>query len=1074
MKMKFIVLLVGALVISTFVYSQELLFSARIVDAQTGEPMTGAMVSVLPDRKTAVADSEGSVSIQIATGVKEVTVQLMGYKTLNWNGSLPGAEELVFRLEPLEMALDQVEVLATGYQQIPKGRSTGSFVQLEEDLVDRRVSTNLLDRLEDVTSGLVFNRAGDSGRDPISIRGRSTLGRFSQPLVVIDNFPYDGSLEDINPNDVASITVLRDAAAASIWGARAGNGVIVITTKSGRADQPMKVSLTANANWIEAPDPFLAPNLSVNDYIDVETRLFDSGFYNSQENSNSNPVLSPVVETLILQRDGKISDGEADLRMQQFRAADLRKDIQNYLLRPSLNQQYSLGLTGGSKIHSYHISLGVDENRGNVVGENSERLSLNLRNDFNLLKGRLVVKTGLYGVKSTAKDLEAGPGNLFYTALADMVPYARLTDDTGSPLVLSRELRNSFKEEATQSGLLDWTYVPLDEIGRTRNLSVGNDLRLNLGLDFKLTQGWKVVALYQYWENGLQNETFYREDSYYARDLINKFSQLDDNGGVVSEIPFGAILDRSVRKSHSHSARLQTDFRQRWTNGLELNVLGGAELKALDRYAFGNRFYGYNTERSSSLPVDYRVLYPQYHNPFQTAVIPGRDQLSQGADRFYSLFANGALSYKSRYDLTFSARRDASNLFGVRSNQRAVPLWSTGLGWTVSEEDFYGWEGMPFVKLRASYGYNGNVDRSLTAFTTAQVTTRNTLTQLPFLQIRNAPNQNLRWERIKIANLGLDFESRNSRISGSLEFYFKQGLDLIGQTPYAPSSGIEIFSGNTASTETRGVDLNLVTQNISGEFDWSTVWLISSLREEVTGFEVEPSITNLLDYGASGAGGNYFPNVGKPLFGVYSYAWTGLNAQTGDPVGLLNGEPSEEYATIINEASLESVVYHGPARPTTFGAIRNTFTFKGISVSANISFRFGYYFRRSSIQYNTLLQGRGGHSDYALRWQRPGDEVSTSVPSEPLGFDFYRDTFYRSSAVLVEKGDHIRLQDIRLGYNLKELSTSGFLQGFGKAELFLYANNVGMIWKATDSEWDPDYGFNRPLQSLAVGVQLDF
>ncbi|WP_339700947.1 SusC/RagA family TonB-linked outer membrane protein [Algoriphagus aquimarinus] len=1074
MRIKLIIWLIGGMLITQLGLAQGKVLSGKVVDARSGESLIGALVTILPDNTSAVADTDGLFRLEASSGAKEITVQFLGYATLKWSGTLPLDKELVLKMESLEMGLDQVEVVATGYQEIPKARSTGSFVQLDEELLDRRVSTNLVDRLEDVTSGLIFNRAGDTGRDPISIRGRSTLGRFNQPLIVIDNFPYDGSLDEINPNDVASITVLRDAAAASIWGARAGNGVIVITTKSGLNDQPLQVSLTANANWIQHPDPFLAPNLSVGDYIDVETDLFSSGFYNSSENNASHSVLSPVVETLILQRDGILTEAEANSRLQQFKSFDLRQDVENYLYRPSLNQQYSLGLSGGSKIHSYRLALGVDNNRGNVIGAASERISLNLKNDFNLLDGRLVIRTGLYGVTSSSVDQNSGPADLFYTALMDMYPYARLADEEGNPLSLNRELRNSFKEGAKQQGLLDWGYVPLDEIGRTPTERFNKDLRLNLGLDFKVTKRWKVSALYQFWENTSRLESLYKEESYYARDLINKFARIDENGNLVREVPFGAILDKNSRQSHSHSARIQTDFSKEWESGIEFNVLGGAELKTLDYEGFGSRFYGYNRERASSQPVDYRVLFPQFNNEFQTSLIPNRDQLSQGADRFYSLYANTSLSYKRRYDITGSVRRDASNLFGVRANQRAVPLWSAGLGWTISEEDFYGWRGMPFLKLRFSYGYNGNVDRSLTAFTTARIVTRNTLTQLPYLQISNPPNQDLRWERIKIINLGLDFESRNSRISGSLEFYQKLGLDLIGQTPYAPSSGIKVFSGNTASTQTKGFDVNLVTRNLTGEFSWTTVWLLSGLNEKVTDFEIEPSISNLLNYGDAGLGGNYFPNVGKPLFGVYSYPWGGLNPETGDPVGILDGEPSEDYAAIINGASLESVTYHGPARPTLFGSVRNTFTYKGFSLSANVSFRMGYYFRRSSIEFNPLLQGRGGHFDYALRWQNPGDELETAVPSKPAGFNFYRDSFYRNAGVLVEKGDHIRLQDVRLGYNLKQFSKEGFLSGIRTAELFLYANNLGMIWKSTDTKWDPDYGFNKPLKSIAVGIQLDF
>ena len=1054
-------------------HSQTSTISGRVVDANSKEPLSGAMVTVYPDTLSVIADGNGRFSLDATVGSSVLTVRFLGYNSLDYSLIDSGSGSLLLEMLPSDMELGGVDVLATGYQMIPKERASGSFVSLNEELLDRRVSTNLLDRLEDVTSGLILNRSGDVGRDPISIRGRSTLGRFSQPLIVIDNFPYDGSMDDINPNDVASITVLRDAAAASIWGARAGNGVIVITTKSGRQDQPMKVSITANANWIQKADPYMEPNLTVAEFIAMEEQLFADGYYNSSLASASNPAVTPVVETRYQEREGLISEQEAAARIAAFKSYDLRKDIQEYLYRPQLNQQYSLGLSGGSSAHSYLISLGYDDQRLGEVGNSNERITMNVKNDFRFLDDRLGIQFGLYGVKSKQVDQNSGPGDLYFTSTQSMYPYARLADDRGSPLELTNRFSNSFKREAETMGLLDWGYIPLEEIGRNPTVAELDELRVNLGGAYRIVGGLNFKLLYQYWQQGRLTETTYAEDSYFARETVNLFTEFDENGNLIRNIPAGGILDGSNTASQSHSVRALMDYSLSWGGKWDLTSLAGMELKSLDFESKTFRYYGYDPDRASTQLVDYKTRFPQSNSPTATAVIPNVDGIGSGRDRFYSLFANAALSFDKRYLLTFSARKDASNLFGVDANQRAVPLWSAGLGWTLSEEKFYNWSSLPYVKLRLSYGYNGNVDRSLSAYTTAQIITNNYLTQLPYAQIINPPNGNLRWERIKITNLGLDLESRNGRISGTLEFYNKDGIDLIGQTPFAPSSGIQTFTGNTASTNTKGYDLQLETRNLTGGITWTSVLLLSGLKEEVTAFNMETSVSNLLNYGNSGQGGTYFPVVGRPLFGIYSLPWAGLNPETGAPRGLLDGEPSEDYRTMVNEASMESIIYHGPARPTTFGAFRNTIAYKGISLSANISFRFGYYFKRSSVQYSPILMGRGGHSDYSLRWQVPGDERTTQVPSMPENRDSFRDTFYRNSGVLVEDGDHIRLQDIRLGYSLPNRSR-GVLSGFDRAEVFLYANNLGLIWTATDTNLDPDFGWRQPRKSLAVGIQMEF
>ena len=1067
-------MLLAFVLVSTLLESiaQRIPVTGKVLDGKTREELIGASVRVLESGTGKITDGEGTFHLQLEEGKYTLEIKYLGYVSEEIGITVPLMMELTVMLIPEDIELGAVEVLATGYQEIPKSRASGSFVSLDEELVDRRISTNLVDRLEDVTSGLILNRTGDTGRDPISIRGRSTLGRFSQPLIVIDNFPYDGSLDDINPNDVASITVLRDAAAASIWGARAGNGVIVITTKSGKHNRGTRVSFTGNANWIQPTDPFLAPNLAVGDYIDVEEMLFSQGYYTALESDFGHQVLSPVVETLIAARDGVITTSAADARIAAYRSYDLRNDLKEYIYRPQLNQQYNLGIEGGGDLHTYRLSLGYDGIRPEITGNTSNRITFSLKNDFSLLSDKLKVQTGFYGVKSRDKDSHLSAGDISFSSYAGMYPYARLADESGNPLALNRDYRNGFKQEMENLGLLDWSYVPLEERGRSNSSSVGDDLRVNFGLTYELLPGLSLQGLYQYWQNTGLSERLYAEDSYEARNLINQFTQIQESGALTYAVPKGGIYSFSNSKAHSHSGRMQANYAKSWEQGWQLNVLAGAEVKALESNSYSGRYYGYNAELATSQVVDYVSLFPLSTNPFATSQIPNTDGIGILRDRFYSGFANASLLYQDRYLLTLSARKDASNLFGVATNQKSVPLWSAGLGWTLSEEGFYHWDGMPYMKLRASVGYNGNVDRSLTAFTTARSTTFNPITQIPYSIIVNPPNENLRWEKIKILNLGLDWESRSGRVKGTFEGYKKEGMDLIGTVPYAPSTGITAFSGNNAATQTTGFDLSLETVNLKGKFTWSSVLLLSGIEEKVISYEDEINVSNLLNYGITGMGGTYFPIEGRPLFGVYSLPWEGLNPETGAPVGLLDGEASEEYRDIINGATLESLVYHGPARPTVFGSIRNTLSYRGFSLSANISYRFGYYFRRSSVQYESILQGRGGHSDYALRWQEAGDELVTQVPSMPEARDAFRDQFYRSSSVLVEKGDHIRLQDIRLGYKIPSGSTLSEI--LRNAEFFLYANNLGMIWKATDTDWDPDFGTFKPRKSIALGVQLDF
>jgi hypothetical protein len=216
------------------------------------------------------------------------------------------------------------------------------------------------------------------------------------------------------------------------------------------------------------------------------------------------------------------------------------------------------------------------------------------------------------------------------------------------------------------------------------------------------------------------------------------------------------------------------------------------------------------------------------------------------------------------------------------------------------------------------------------------------------------------------------------------------------------------------------------------------------------------------------------PLVGRPLYSIYALKWMGLDPQNGNPQGWLAGHVTEDYNSVVNSSDLSNLLYKGPANPPFFGSLRNSFSWRQWQLSFNIIYKFGYYFRRSSIEYYNLITGASkGHPDYDRRWQNAGDEQNTYVPSLELPADPNRDTFYSNSEPLIEKGDHIRLQDLQFGYDLTK-------KAFPKLpvpliRLYLYANNIGILWKANHQGIDPDYVTSIPNpRTLAMGVKLNF
>ncbi|WP_367915791.1 SusC/RagA family TonB-linked outer membrane protein [Leadbetterella sp. DM7] len=1042
--------------------------SGKIIDAATDLPVSNVSIKVLDSDNGTTSDSLGMFSLIVKDWPITLLITHVGYERVYW--PLNGDPKVFFeiRLKSGHLELDEV-VISTGYQQIPRERMTGSFSQVDRELFNRRVSPDILARLEDVVPGLIFNRR--HGANNISIRGRNTISGDGQPLIVVDNFPFEGDLSSLNPNDIENVTVLRDAAASSIWGARAGNGVIVITTRKGAYQRAPVITFNTNITVAEKPNQYYQPQMSSTDYINWEQFMFQRGYYNSFINSPNMEAFTPAVELLFQQNNGQISEDVVKQQIESLKGYDLRRDINKYLYRYSLNSQYSLTLSGGTANQKYALSVGYDKILPASIGERRERITLNANHTYGLFNNKLEINTGIYysGQSQERNSLD----QLTYQSIQGtqpLYPYARLADEHGRSLIAEKNHRLSYAEKAIEAGLLNWTYNPLEEMKLFDKTTRGEEIRLRAGLNYKILPFLNAEIFYLYQKSTSLLRDHYSVSTYFTRDLINQYTQIGADGRLVFPIPKGGILDRGISTMAGHSLRGQLNFSKKAGIG-ELDAIAGAELRDHHTERVNSRWYGYDDEYATSVQVDYVTSFAPYIYPsgFRTR-IPGNSAQSYLIDRYLSFYTNAAYSIENKYVLSGSTRLDQSNLFGVGANQKGVPLWSAGLAWVMSSDEFMKEAPLSYLRMRATYGSGGNVNKSLSAKTTASFSSGDLLSLLPYATIQNPPNPSLRWEKVKTLNFGLDFETRNGRVGGSVEYYLKRGLDLFGQVPYAPSTGISVFNGNTAATQGRGVDLSTNLQVLRGRFDWNINFLFSYLTDRVTEFKTKYSTSLFLTAGESGG----YVREGKPQYALYSYDYAGLDPENGDPLGYLDGQVSNDWRSIIQRSTIEDLRYHGSARPTMFGSFRNTLRWRNFTLSSNVSYRMGYYFRRSSVNYAALWLGLIVHGDYEKRWKQPGDELLTSVPSIPNSLNAIRNQFYMNSAALVEKGDHIRLQDVQLSYTLKKVKFGNFELDNG--QIYVYANNLGIIWKATKTNLDPDYPISNfpPQSSLAGGIRFNF
>lgn len=1041
----------------------------RVTDS-AGNGIEGATVTT-EDKGMSVgveSDERGYFALRMKGVRRSVAVSYVGYATQHYEG-VAGSRELSVVMRSTPGQLGGV-VISDGFKDIPAERATGAFDIIRREEIGRRPSASVVDRLDGVAGSYLVNKNIQAGtnQSSVSIRGRSTIFSNAEPLVVVDNFPYSGDVNNINPEDIESISILKDAAAASVWGTRAANGVIVIRTKQGRYAQGPHLSFNSSLTVGGKPDLYYQPVLSSSDFIDVERYLFNLGFYDNAIGSLSHPAISPAVEIMLRQRDGGLTAEQAAAGLDTLRGRDSRRDVGRYFYQRSVNQQYWLGLSGGAASQRYALSAGLDQDRAVQTRNNYRRITMSGNHSYRLIPQHLELSSSFaFASTRTDKD-QAG----IYSSL----PYLSLVGSNGQALAVPYGLRAGYIDTVGGGRLLDWHYRPLDELGNASNVIRLTDWRLNEGLHYRIGAGWQVHALYQYGQGNSDQQNLQNIHSYYTRDLINSFTQVGASGQFTYPVPLGGIMDETTMEYQSHNGRLQAEYHPSLGADHELHLLAGAEVQSVRTRTKVSRVYGYNEASQTGVPVgSYTTLYPQYATGSMVS-IPYPDNNVSTADYYFSSYLNGGYRYKQRYTLTGSARLDQSNLFGVDINNKSLPLWSAGLMWEMSREGFYKVSWLPFLRLRATNGYNGNVYKSITGFTTVNAQGTYDAQFLygflnsygsPAASISNPPNPHLRWEQVAVFNTGADFASKDSVMQGSVDYYTKTGKYLIGPASLDPTSGNVAYTANVAHMLTRGIDVHLRLQLPLGTVGYNSVVLFNLVRDKVTRYLLTPtSIQPFLNTLSIN------PLVGRPLYSLYALRFAGLDG-AGNPQGMLNGKASEDYTNIIKSSNFADLVYQGPVNPPIFGSWRHTFTYKQWGLSFNIVYKFGHYFMRPSINYYNLFQGLStGHPDYDLRWQHPGDELHTSVPSMTYPADPVRDNFYNVSTVLVEKADLIRLQDIQVFYDLDKRKLPWL--PVHTLHVYGYANNVGLLWTANKRKVDPDAVSGMPApRSIAIGFKMD-
>ncbi len=1042
--------------------AQQMRIEGKVVNDSTGLSVSGASIYIIGGATT---QSRGDGSFILTTNIAQpvLIITASGFKpdTLSITNKSSG---LLIQLKPVHVLLKEVTI-NTGYQQLSPEKTTGSFETINSRLLNRSVSNNILSRLEGVASGFYVDNSKDKAG--FFIRGLSTLRAETQPLIILDNFPYDGDINNIDPDNIETITVLRDAGAASIWGAKAANGILVITSKKGKYGQGKNVSFAVNYTLGKKPDILKSNDfMSSADFMGVEKFLFEKGYYNADlSNQFSYPVVSPLVEMLALERSGSITAQQVSDSMTLWAKQDVRHDYLRYLYQPMLMQQYSTALSGGSSAMNYMFSLNYDKTRTNIVGNEGYRGNINIRLGFKPT-AKLELQTAMqYTIGS---DDFNGFSSIQASAFkARIYPYARLADDAGNPIAVIKQYRSAYVDTAGAGVLLDWKYRPLEEQRLADNNFYRRDLQASLGFKYTFNNQLSAELKAQWQQSSNENRYHYSVATFYARDLINRFTNRAAGNTIVRNIPVGGVLDAQDIRFVSGALRGQINYNSSLTKDLELSALAGFEAREVRENGESERTYGWDANRLTYANVDPTRFYNLWENLGGDVIISGKS-FTNTTNRFVSWFGNAAWNYRKKYLLSGSVRKDASNLFGVNTNQKWNPFWSVGGAWKLSREKFYRFNTLPELSIRVTYGFSGNIIPGQSALPILSYS-ENSVIPVPYAAVNNAPNPSLRWEQTGTLNLAADFVMKGERLSGTIEYYKKHSSDLFTPMPLDPTLGIRSQVLNAASLISRGVNIKLSATPIKKKVQWQVDFLLDHVTNKVTKFFNE----NVNKGAYIGYGTGITPLQGKDPYALISYKWAGLDPQTGDPLGYVNDTLSRDYAALVRPTSFDDMVIKGSTRPKWYGSLRNGFSYREFTISCNIRYAFAYYFRRRGMSYSAMFSQWNMSAEYAERWQKPGDEKHTNVPSLVYPFDSRRDDFYFYSEATVEKGDHVRLQDILLQYRLSGLrSKMSFIRN---AELSLYLNNLGIIWRANNKKLDPAFGLNVPTPlNISLGLRTNF
>ena len=1065
-------LLLCAIALVGFAATAQVKVSGVVLQAEDDEPVIGATVTVKGTNIATATDLDGKFTVTAPSSKSKLVVTYVGMNPHEFSAT---TKPVTIKLESSATQLS--EVVVTGMQKVDKRLFTGATTSISAEKARLDGVADISRSLEGKAAGVsVQNVSGTFGTAPkIRVRGATSIYGASKPLWVVDGVILEDAVEisaddlssgdaetliasaiaGLNSDDIESFQILKDGSATSIYGARAMAGVIVVTTKQGKAGKT-SINYTGEFSYRLKPNYANFNICNSQEQMGIYKEMEQKGWleFASLANSSSSGVYGTMYKLIDSYQNGKFGlPNTTQAKNAYLREAEFRNtDWFDLLFNDNITQNHSVSIAGGTDKGRFYTSLSIMNDEGWYKSSDVQRYTFNANASYDLsktLRVKLLTsdsfrKQSAPGTLSQDVDVVSGEVKRGF----DINPYSyalntsRVTDPTAT---LTRNYAdfNIFKE-------LDNNYI---DIGVT-------DMKFQAEINYRPIQGLEFNVIGSYRNSRSTQNHYVKDESNQAKAYragidpenatiraYNPYLYTDpdvENAQPETVLPKGGIVYHNVFTLTQYDVRATAQYNKTFNRIHITSLMGGLEFGSIDRHAENYEGWGICYDNGNIPFIDWHLFKQQNeenHNYYSD---------SWSYRRSEAFFATGSYSLKGRYILNGTIRYEGSNKLGMSRQSRWLPTWNVSGAWNVHEEEWFANKVLSHAKLRASYSLTADAGPSSISNATAIYNPYKPWRPVTEayeigLNLDNLGNEELTYEKKHEFDLGVDLGFLNNRLNLVFDWYTRNNYDLIGRIYTTGVGGENAKYANVASMKSHGVEFTISSTNLQlKDFQWTTDLTFAYAKNKITDLQARSRVIDLVT--SSG-----FPLEGYPVRAIFSIPFMGLNEE-GLPTFI--NENNELTVSDINFQEfdkLDHLIYEGPVDPTITGGFGNQFHYKGFHLNVFMTYSFGNKIRLDPVFSAAYSDLSSMPKEFKNRWVKPGDELITDIPVIASRRQYYNDSqlgyaynAYNYSTARIADGGFIRLKEVSLTYDLPKIVISKLR--LNNASVKLQATNLCLLY----------------------------